>query len=375
MKKEYKILFVNANSGWAGGEINLFTLLDRLDKKFRPILLCPSEGPLVDNARAANIEDIIIPMNYLTMKSSPLKYLKTVHEVIKVIKQNSIDLVYVNDLFANQFSLPAAKLSHVPILCHVQVPVTPKDIMTNFINFSDIIVCVSKSISNVFPLRFREKGKLKVIYAGVDIERFNVKAGSFFRDTLGLGNKDFVVAVVGSIEPRKGQDYLIRAVPDILKQMKNVKFIMSGETIERNTSYAMKLFRMVEDLELKKNIFFTGFIKDIPTLMDSIDLLVLPSLEEAFGRVLIEAMAAMKPIVATNVDGIPEAVIDKQTGILVPPKDSKALSNAIIYVLKNPVIAKKMGEEGRKRVERFFNIEETSKKINDILLGLLSKKT
>ncbi len=109
--------------------------------------------------------------------------------------------------------------------------------------------------------------------------------------------------------------------------------------------------------------------------MDSIDLLVLPSLEEAFGRVLIEAMAAMKPIVATNVDGIPEAVIDKQTGILVPPKDSKALSNAIIYVLKNPVIAKKMGEEGRKRVERFFNIEETSKKINDILLGLLSKKT
>jgi glycosyltransferase involved in cell wall biosynthesis len=218
-----------------------------------------------------------------------------------------------------------------------------------------------------------EKGKLKVIYSGIDIERFNVKAGSFFRDTLGLSNKDFVVAVVGSIEPRKGQDYFIQAVPDILKEINNVKFIITGETIERNTSYAMKLFRMVEDLELKNKIVFTGFIKDIPTLMNSIDLLVLPSLEEALARVLIEAMAAMKPIVATNVDGIPEAVVDKQTGILVPPKNSKALANAIIYLLKDPDIAKKMGIEGRKRVKRFFNIEETSEKINAILFGLLKK--
>jgi hypothetical protein len=109
MKKEYKILFVNANSGWAGGETTLFAILERLDKKFRPLLLCPSEGPLVDNARAANVEFVIIPMNYLTMRTSPLKYLRTVHQVIKVIKKNSIDLVYVNDLFANQFSLPAAK--------------------------------------------------------------------------------------------------------------------------------------------------------------------------------------------------------------------------------------------------------------------------
>jgi len=373
MKKEYKILFVNANSGWAGGETTLFAILERLDKKFRPLLLCPSEGPLVDNARAANVEFVIIPMNYLTMRTSPLKYLRTVHQVIKVIKKNSIDLVYVNDLFANQFSLPAAKLARVPILCHVQVPVTPKDIMTNFINFSDIIVCVSKSVSRVLSSRFMEKGKLKVIYSGIDIERFNVKAGSFFRDTLGLSNKDFVVAVVGSIEPRKGQDYFIQAVPDILKEINNVKFIITGETIERNTSYAMKLFRMVEDLELKNKIVFTGFIKDIPTLMNSIDLLVLPSLEEALARVLIEAMAAMKPIVATNVDGIPEAVVDKQTGILVPPKNSKALANAIIYLLKDPDIAKKMGIEGRKRVKRFFNIEETSEKINAILFGLLKK--
>jgi glycosyltransferase involved in cell wall biosynthesis len=73
------------------------------------------------------------------------------------------------------------------------------------------------------------------------------------------------------------------------------------------------------------------------------------------------------------VDGIPEAVVDKQTGILVPPKNSKALANAIIYLLKDPDIAKKMGIEGRKRVKRFFNIEETSEKINAILFGLLKK--
>ncbi|MBN1255245.1 MAG: glycosyltransferase family 4 protein [Deltaproteobacteria bacterium] len=375
MKNTHKILFVNANSGWAGGEINLFTILEHLDKNLRPILLSPSEGPLVDNARAANIANIIISMHYLTKKTSPLKYLRTVQEVIKVIKENSIDLVYVNDLFANQFSLPAAKLSRVPILCHVRVPITRKHLITNCINFSDMIVCTSKSVSNVFPRRFKKKSKMKVIYSGVDIEKFDFKKGSFFRNAFNLDTKDFVVAVVGSIEPRKGQDYFIRSAPDILKKINNVKFIIAGKTVAENKLYASKLLCLVDDLKLQNNVIFTGFIKNIPDLMNSIDLLVLPSLEEAFGRVLIEAMATRKPIVATKVDGILEAVIDKQTGILVPPKDPGALAEAIVYLLKNPVIAKKMGEEGRKRVERFFRIEETSKEINDILLELLRKKT
>lgn len=370
MEEKYNILFVNANSGWAGGEISLFADLEKLDKRFTPILLAPSEGPLVNHARRANIETIIIPMHYLTRRTSPLKFINTVFMTIKIIKEKNISLVYVNDLFANQFTLPAAKLSRVPLLCHIRVPVTKRHILANFITYSNMIVCVSESVGSVFSQRLKRKGKVRILYSGIDIKKF--QTNSDLKKILDINRSEKVLSIVGSIEPRKGHKYLIEAVPDIISAVPNVKFLMIGRTEEKNKPYKEELLRLIGRLGLEKMVVIVDFIEDIPNIMNTIDILILPSLEEAFGRVLIEAMAASKPVVATKVDGIPEAVIDKQTGILVPPKDSKALANAIIYLLKDPDIAKKMGIEGRKRVERFFNIEETSKKIQEIMLELLT---
>ena len=117
---------------------------------------------------------------------------------------------------------------------------------------------------------------------------------------------------------------------------------------------------------------FTDFRKDIPRIIASLDLLVLTSEKEHFGRVLIEAMACAKPVVATNAGGVPEIVKDGETGILVPPKDSSAMAEAIITLLQDKERARRMGLAGRERVEKMFDIKENARKTEEIYKNLLT---
>jgi len=139
-----------------------------------------------------------------------------------------------------------------------------------------------------------------------------------------------------------------------------------------------ELEKQLKDLSRKlgveNKVIFTGFRKDIPQIMSCIDIFAFPSLCEGFGLVLLEAMAAKKPIVATNVSAIPEIVSDGKTGILVPPSNAEALADGILRLIKQRNLAKTMAEAGRERLEVYFGIEKMVKKIERIYDGLIKNK-
>lgn len=176
-----------------------------------------------------------------------------------------------------------------------------------------------------------------------------------------IQNNDFVVGGVGRLVPQKGFEYLLRAAKIVIEKIPNTKFILVGGGELEN-----KLKNLSRALRIDKNVILTGPRRDMNRIYSIMDIFTLPSLWEPFGNVSLEAMAFGKPVIATDVGGIPEVVEDGVTGILIPPKDSGKLAEVIIYLLKNPEIAKKMGEAGRKRVQKYFTPERVGDEVEKV---------
>lgn len=143
-------------------------------------------------------------------------------------------------------------------------------------------------------------------------------------------------------------------MPDILRAHPTAQLLLVGEGAERS-----RLQQLVESLGVGDAVTMPGFDSNIPALLPKLDLCVHPAVDEAFGLVLLEAMAAGKAVVATNVGGVGEIVADGETGLLVPPRDPEALSGAVCTLLADADRRVRMGKAGRRRVEREFTIEKT----------------
>jgi glycosyltransferase involved in cell wall biosynthesis len=153
---------------------------------------------------------------------------------------------------------------------------------------------------------------------------------------------------VARLAPEKDIGTLIRAFQILVPKFSDVELVVVGDGVER---------KKLEALALGANVRFLGSRDDIPELMRSFDVFVLASLTEGISLTLLEAMAASKPIVATNVGGNPEVVVDGVTGFLVPSQDPQAMADKILLLLNDPQLAQRMGIAGRRRVEQNFSLE------------------
>jgi glycosyltransferase involved in cell wall biosynthesis len=156
---------------------------------------------------------------------------------------------------------------------------------------------------------------------------------------------------VGRLHRQKGYDYFIRAIARVKREVPGVKVLIAGEGEEENN-----LKKLVRSLDLTKEIIFTGLSLDVGLILSYTRLFVLPSLWEGMPNAVMEAMAAAKPVVATRVGGVPELVVEGETGILVPPEDTEALALAMLDLLQDPLKGRSMGEAGRKRVQDHFSM-------------------
>jgi glycosyltransferase involved in cell wall biosynthesis len=228
---------------------------------------------------------------------------------------------------------------------------------------------VSESVKHYFSGQsgISEK-KISVIYNGVT---FNSHAGASAPcDPLpfSLAEDARIVLAAGRLHEQKGYRYLLQAMARVQKEIPAVKLILAGEGDDEN-----KLKNLAKVLDLTEHIVFAGVQTDIGTILNRAECVVLSSLWEGMPNVLLESMAAGKPVVATAVGGVPEIVVDGETGILVPPRDSGALANGIISLLRDSAHAAQMGRAGKARVEKAFTIahtiQETDKLYRELLTG------
>lgn len=369
-----KVLIIMHGAGKGGVEKSIATLCTYLDKeKFEPIVAMPEDGPLKTDLEGIGVKTIITPLEWWT----PIRFFygerhyykflaglkERVHNLVKIINENGINVVHTSTLTVVDGAI-AAKILGRPHIWHIHgrfdgtsptfETYLPIDVLYPIVGeLSTRIVAVSQIVKN-FISSYIAPSKIHLIYNGIDIDKYKEKtlpSKSLLDEFPTLKNK-VLVGLVGRISKVKGIEDYVEAAIEVLKVRDDVGFLIVGP--EEDKTLGQKVRKRVDSLHLADKIVFAGYRKNIPSLLQEINLVVCSSLREGFPYSCLEAMAASRALVATKCGGPDELVIDGETGYLVNVGNPDKLARAILKVVENPETMKLMGEKGRKRIEEFF---------------------
>jgi glycosyltransferase involved in cell wall biosynthesis len=358
-----------------GGEISLLNLLMNLDReKFRPFVLVPQEGNFSKQLKDLDINVFTHALNTIKNPLNIFHTVKTVKKLNEIIRHYNIELVHSNSSggVAILGSI-ASRIMRIPSICHLRIVDSGRIVALIQSTLSSRTIVISEAVKRIFSW-MPVKRKLILTYNGVDLSRFNVSVnGILFRNEMGLKQNDFLIGTVGRFIPLKGYEYLIRAAAVVLERIPRARFIIVGLDYDKNIKHLSDLRRLIKKLNLGEKITFLKTRNDIPEIMSALDLFAFPSVDEPFGRVLIEAMACGKAVVAFKSGGVPEIVDEGVTGILVPPRDFRGMAEKMIYLLQNRKVLDQLGRNGRIRAEKLFSIEANVEKTEKIYRQLTQK--
>ncbi|MEO8461745.1 MAG: glycosyltransferase family 4 protein, partial [Chloroflexota bacterium] len=217
----------------------------------------------------------------------------------------------------------------------------------------DHVIAVSTSIIYKIDHEGRHGAPVSLIYNGIDLQRYDdLIPCCTLREEYGLPPEGPMVGVVARLEAEKGHPTLLNAWPQVLAQFPDATLLVIGEGSRESA-----LKEQATELGISDSVIFTGRRDDVPAVTKSLDVAVLPSYREAQGLTILEAMALSRPVVASNVGGIPEMIEDGKTGLLVPPHDPSALADAIVRLLVDHPLADTLGRAGHALVHDRFCVE------------------
>ncbi len=365
MKRKIKILYLITTFSVGGAEMHLLSLVSGLDKeKYNIVVAFLKEE--AGEARSLVRDFSVLGVKIVDLKMVSLFNIGGLWRLAKLIRKERPDILHTHLYRSDLAGAFIGKLFSVPIIIstvHNEEPFL-RNLFLSFLNrlsskIDDKVIVISDSVGRyMMKVVGIHPSKIKRIYYGLKIGEVVDEKNNELRKEYQINSKTPLIGTIGRLAPQKGHKYLIEAMHKITQFIPNAELVVVGHD---EWGLKKELEALSFQLGLSRNVIFTGFRSDVEAIMKSLDLLVLPSLWEGFGLVLLEAMAASKPIVATRVSAIPEIVIDGETGLLVPPKDSNALAEAIIKLLKNPKLAAEMGRKGRERLEKKFSLEKMIK--------------
>ncbi len=387
---KYRIGFLmHSARNIGGGEKNFFLLIKHLNRDdFEPIVFYAIENKIIRDLKSAGVKveklafsDIVTSVFRDTIQKNPLAlFLYTYHLIrsvfllIKIIKKHELVILHPYDNLSKILGAIAGKCCGVKVVthCHDQLGQSTIEKMLGIwqIIMMNRIVAVSKCVKNIFLSYLKmAKKKIKIIYNGIDIAQFSPR-DSHPRPADGkseFGSENIVIGIIGLLDKVKGHLLLFEAIKRLKAQnIRRFLCLVIGAGREE-----LALRNYVKENGLNNEVRFLGYRDDIPELLRKIDIVAVPSKREAFGMVAIESMAARVPVVATRVGGLPELIDNDHTGLLVPPGDTESLCMAIRYLIENPGIRKRMGEKGRKKVEKYFKIEDKIRETERLYLEVL----
>jgi len=299
--------------------------------------------------------------------------LKNAFMLAQIFKKEKFDVVHSHSGVDRDAVL--AVLAGVHIIVHTDHGRFYPDSKWSRINhkffscFRDKVITVSDELKSFMSKEVGIKqDKLTRIYNGVDTNNNDIDVSKKKKE-LGISSDDKIIGIIARLAPVKDHNTLFLAFKKVREKISNVKLLVVGDGSLRKT-----LKKEAVDLGEKDNIIFLGIREDVPELLQVMDVVCLSSTHEGHSITLTEAMASGKPVVATDVGGNSELVINKVTGLLVPPRNPDRMAEAIIELLKDDEMRKLMGEKARKRVEENFNIRNTVRQYEDLYFDLAKQK-
>lgn len=356
-----KILYVSHSPYMYGAESCLVTLVQYLDKdKFEPVVVVPDEGPLKERLAAAGVRTYLYRAQWWARNENRINLedgdgRTRVKDLVGIIERERPDIVHSNTSVIWDGAV-AAKLTGTRHIWHIHeilrghpsiTPLLPLPLLYKSLDYlSEKVVVVAAEVgAELTGLIAAEK--LCTIHNGIDEARYSSAPDRSLRLELGLKPDDLVALTVASIRKYKGIDTLVEAASQVRQRGAKVKFVIAGTGPKENLA---ELKEKADRLGLKEDLFFLGHRTDVPRLLAGADLFVLPSLQEAFPLVVLEAMASGKPVVATDCGGTTEMIAEGRSGFVVPVQAPDILAEKIMEIVSDP---EQLGVMGSNALARF----------------------
>ena len=357
-----KVLYVNHTGMLGGAEHSLLTLLEGLPDDIAPIVLSPV-GPLHERVRALGVRTEILPATTASFRLHPVRtpralvaIARSAVTVARIAHRLGVDIIHANSVRAGLIAAPGRVTGNPPAVVHVR-DVVPPGITGIAVNRAVALGCHrTLCISEHVARRFGGGPGVQVIPNGVDLRRFDPAAGdrAARRAAIGLRPGERALGVIAQLTPWKGQDDAIEALALVRRRNPQARLILVGEAkfLARETRFDNKAFeatlsQRARQLGVLDAVTFLGERSDIPELMHALDVVLVPSWEEPFGRSVIEGMAMQRALVATDVGGPREIIDDGATGLLAPPKDPAVWARLIDRLLNDDELRTRIGGAAR----------------------------
>jgi len=377
IESKKKIIFVITGTGVGGAEKMLYHTIKGLDPACYSVRLCSlkKKGVYANRLEGEGVNVYSLDMKDEDTLSGWFDSIRVLMLLALYFLKEKPVIVHSFLFRANILARIAALLTGVPVVISSVRVMGGEKPYSRFIEratafMADHYVAVSEQVKAHLQ---RSSGiaelKISTIYNGILVETGNQSDKTAYMSCAGLHADDRLVMTAGRLHRQKGFDCLIHAMAVVHAAYPRVKLLILGEGEEENN-----LKKLARSLELIDTIQFMGLRPDVDRLLHCIDLFVLPSRWEGLPNAVLEAMAAGKPVVATEVGGIPELVVQGVTGVIVPPQDVQALAEAIKALLSDEPRALTMGAAGRERVQRHFSIDAMIAKTEALYQELLKQK-
>jgi glycosyltransferase involved in cell wall biosynthesis len=341
------------------------------------VLLPDEPGNAAERLKEAGVDVITIPLSRLRASFNPglhIRFLggfpRDILGIREVIRARNIDLVQVGGL-VNPHAAIAARLEKAAVVWQIldtRPPMALRRVMMPLVlRFSDVVMTTGRTVAKLHPGAERLGDRLRVFFPPVDPDAFHrVKISrSAARERFGFMPDDYVLGTVGNLNPQKGHEYLLYAAALARAREREVKVLVVGARHETHRAYEGRLYELSRQLGMTigRDVVFTGALVDVRPALAAMDVFVLSSVPRSEGAptAVEEAMMMELPVVATDVGAVREVVDDGQTGFVVPPRDPRALSGAILRILGDPQTRERFGRRARERAVARFSSDECAR--------------
>lgn len=411
-QRRRRVLYVHHGIGIGGAPLSLLFLIEKIDRtRYEPIVLFLYDSIVVDLYRKHGIEvcvnSQISEYSHTNLVwyglNRPIKFLRkalnfipSVNHAFKAYSKLKPDLIHLNSTTLSACAM-AAKKAGIPLVWHIREPIADGYIGIRLRLHQKLIGGLSDRIVAICQHDANRVGcleKTTVVYNFVDFKKFDRNiSGQIVRQELGIEENVKCVGMLGGVSHVKGTLEFIQALPLVKRQHQNVKFLVIGAISEddepiqgwrykarylarqvlHRDEYYKTIIEFIQREGIQDNVIFTGVRQDIPHIIAALDLVTFPSTVAHFGRPIIEAGAMGKPVIASDLGGPKELVVNGETGFLVPAGDSVKLAEAIVTVFSDEDLARRMGQAGYTRAKRLYNADINAKRTFQVYEDILRR--
>lgn len=347
------VLHLCESSDTGGAESVLIALVESLDKgRFRSTVCLLKEGWLSEQLERRGIDTAIIPQP----RSLDIAWL---WQLYKLLGDRKIHVMHSHEFATNVYASLISAITQIPVVAtahgkNYYAEKLRRRLAYRFVAWQATMVAVSCDLREFLVQRVGiPRGHVRVVHNGIDLSLFKQhEHDGSIRKEFCIGEKQPIVGAIGNLFLVKGQTYLLRASKIVAKEYPGLVVLIAGDGDQ-----ATALRAEAVSLGIADNVKFLGFRSDVPSLLQAMDVFVLPSLSEGLPLSVLEALAYKKPVVVTNVGGVGEIVTDGVNGLMVPSEDPEALAEKILNLLNDPDLGVRLGCAGRDTVEAAFSLE------------------